>query len=353
MMSAGARVQVESFRYVTATSAFAAGAAFLLSALFLVSLSRRWRRAAFSLGLAIPFILLLELVLGFHVVSWPGFKNGEHVIALFPVQNAAREIIVGTHYSLEKETRAPEDQFDAIISAFLLPMSLAMTALGLWQLVMYLAKFESEDARTIMFIMGAVCMIYYALWFGKSLEGVMKPAARVDSTENVGSVAALMAVARDLSNRNPRLQNTSVTIAFFGGSRAQASGARAFARKLSNKRQRGLPTSFVGFEQIGRSRRYCYLMPDNVRMNALYVDRQLIRTLNRAAAAVTDRELEPMPSGVTDSVGFATYGFPATTIAALPRENTSELEKEDNGALLVGVELIEQALLEFDSRLTR
>ncbi|MBI5118216.1 hypothetical protein HZA56_17200 [Candidatus Poribacteria bacterium] len=361
LMSAGARVQVQPFRYSVHTDVFVGAAALLLSALFLFSLLRRWRRAAFSLGLAIPLILLFELALDIHMVSRPGVKKAENVVAQFPVQNPARRVIVGTHYSIESGLPEHRGRFEATVSAFLLPMSLAMAALGLLQLIMYLGSFESEDARTVMFVMGAVCMLYYALWFGKSLEADMRPRSRTGAqtgvSENAGSIAALGMVARDLSIQDPRLQSTWVTIAFFGGSKTEGTGARTFARKLPGKRsggisseqERGLPTYFIGFDEIGRSARFSCVVPDNVSMNSLYVDRELIRILNRAAIATTGRQIETVTAAVTDSRGFVERGFPSVTVTALEEGNASQTGQADEKYLPAGVAMLEKTLLAFDS----
>lgn len=361
LRASGAQVQTQAFAFSERTLVLVGAAVFLLSALFLLSVLKRWRRTAFLSALAIPLILLLEFSLDFHVVSWPVQKTAKNIVVNFPVQDAARTVIVGTHMRGADNGGAatPPEQFREMVSAFLLPVTLVMTLLGLWQLAMYFGKIDFEDAHTIILVMGTLCVVYYALWFGMLLDRAGSPVAKSDPSDNAGSIAVLTGLAQELSKKYPRLENTWVTVAFFGGSRQEGYGARSLAKKLSRKKGQRRPTYFVGCDRMGRGGPHGYVIPGNEPPRELYADRELIRILDRAAVAVTGRQPQTQLSTVTDAKEFAAYGYPAVAITTLPRPvdytggGPSGFNRIDRGQLLLSLQLVERTLLEFEKPLIR
>ncbi|UCD58365.1 MAG: hypothetical protein JSV16_04410 [Candidatus Hydrogenedentota bacterium] len=360
LRSAGAQVQTHAFTFSVQTRLFVAGAIFLLSIFFFVSVLKRRHRSAFVSALTIPLILLLEFHLNIHVVSWPFLEEAKNIVVHFPVQDAARTVIVGTHIAgahaveahMEETERTATGQFAEMVWAFLSPITLVITVLGAWQLAMYFGKLDFEDAHTIVLIMGAVCVFYYALMLGMVSNAAISQVRRPDQRHNAGSIAVLTGLAQDLSRKYPRLQNTWVTVAFFGGSGSDGHGAGFFARNLPQDRR--LPTYFIGCEEIGRGGLHGYVIPESVDMDPLYADRELVRTLNRAAVATTGHQLETTIAALTDSKRFVENGYPAITITTLPRTgqysgaDMSGSEVIDRGQLLLSLQLIERSLLEFE-----
>lgn len=361
LRASGAQVQTQAFAFSERTLAFVGAAVFFLSTLFLWSVFKRRRRAAFLSALAIPLILLLELSLDFHVVSWPNRKKAVNIVASFPVQDAARTVIVGTHMAAADTGGADPlpERFRETVSAFLLPVTLVMALLGLWQLVMHFGKIDFEDAHTIVLIMGFACVLYYALWFGMFLNRAGPLAVTSDPSDNAGSIAVLTGLAQELSNKYPRLESTGVMVAFFGGSGREGYGARSFARNLSTKKGQKRPTYFIGCDGIGRGGLHAYAIPGSEPPGELYADRELVRILNRTAVAVTGRQPQTELSTVTDAKGFATYGYPAIAITTLPRPagdtdgGPSGFDPIDRGQLLLSLQLLERTLQEFEKPLIR
>ncbi len=232
-------------------------------------------------------------------------------------------------------------------------MTLVVGILGLWQLAMCFGKFDFEDAHTIILIMGFVCLVYYALLFGTSFNGNRAHAARPDSNDNAGSIAVLAALAQDLSQKYPRLHNTWVTVAFFGGGNPDGRGARSFVGDLMKEKNQGLLTYFIECEQIGRGGSHGYVVPAGAEIDAFYADRELVRTLNRAAVAATGRHLKIIPAAVADPKGFGGYGCPTVALATLPPERQgtrggSRSQEIDRGQLMLTLQLIEATLAEFE-----
>ncbi len=352
-----AHVEIHPLSYSVQSNAFVGGAVFLLSILFLVGVLKRWHRTAFLSALALALVLMLELSFDVHIVSWPIQRKSETIVVHFPVQDAVRRVIVGTHTgAAPREGFAPAlpGRFEETVFTFLLPMTLVIGLLGIWQLAMNFGKLDFEDGRTIMLVMGMVCAIYYATLFGLWIkEGAAARGVKPDPESNAGSIAVLAALSEDLSKKYPRLQNTWVTVAFFAGG-PDARGARAFAKTLGKKQNQTLPTYFIGCEEIGRGGAHGYLAPWDRGVNPLYGDRELVRTLNRAALSSTGRQLEVIPADEADMKRFVDFGYPSIVLSTLPpdagfeRSGRQRQTRTNRGQLLLSLQLIERTLSEFE-----
>ncbi|GAB4355279.1 MAG: hypothetical protein Kow0099_39250 [Candidatus Abyssubacteria bacterium] len=340
LRDAGAEVQIHAFAFSTHAHAAVGIVVLLLAAVFVAGAVKRRHRVACVAALAIPLILLFEMRLGLHAISWPITKTAKNVIVQFPVQNPARTVVVGTHYV---QAQLPPGEFMQAISDFLLPMAVIMAVMGVWQLMNCFGKLEPEDARTVMTVMGAVCAAFFGLWFA---SGFMKGVARAPRY-NSGSIAALVGLARDMTKRYPSLQNTAVTVAFFGEVGANASGARAFAKMLERHEETGItPVYFIGLKELGRGGPHAFVIPYDESPGLSYADRDLMRVLNRAAFSITGARLESVSSTIADSKGFVEYGFPSVTIATAPSTQTTD--EIDRAQLLLSLQLLERALMEFE-----
>jgi len=352
-----AQVEIHPFSYSVQSNAFVGGAVFLFSVLFLVGVLKRWHRTAFLSAFALVLVLVLELSFDVHIVSWPVQKKSETIVVHFPVQDAVRKVIVGTHTgAAPREGFVPPlpGRLEETVLAFLLPMTLVIGLLGLWQLAISFGKLDFEDGRTIMLVMGLVCTIYYVTLFGAWVkEGAAARGVRPDPGSNAGSIAVLAALAEDLSGKYPRLQNTWVTVAFFAGG-PDARGARAFAKAPGNRQNQALPTYFIGCEEMGRGGAHGYLAPWDRGINPLYGDRALVRILNRAALSSTGRQLEVIPAATMDMKRFVDFGYPSIVLSTLPPETGFERSgrqgqnRINRGQLLLSLQLIERTLSKFE-----
>jgi hypothetical protein len=345
----GANVEAQSA--MSSAMPAAVAAAFLLSGVFLAGAIKRRHRAASVAALAVSLLLFFEFTLGWQVVSRPFQERSENIVAHFPVQDAARRVIMGAPYA--EAAGAESGRFAKTVSAFLTPITLVMVVLGIWQLAVHFGKFDFEDAHTIMIIMGCVCVTYYALAFGTRSVDAMPSRGERKPGHNAGSIATLAALAEDLSQKYPRLRNTSVSVVFFGGGQ-RGQGARSFSKGLARERTGALPTYFIGCEQMGMGGPHAYVVPEDVAPNPLGADRELIRVLNRAAAAATGRPLEIVSGAALNSGVFADRGFPAAVLTTLSRDGRDGHNEESNpreidrGQLLLSLQLLEAGLSEFD-----
>ncbi len=315
-----------------------------LSIVFLVGVVKRRHRMAFVSALAIPLILFLELSVGLHALTWIASARSDNISVHFPVQDPVRTVVVGTHY-VEPARSAP-GRFAETISAFLLPMTLVMMTLGLWRAAIYSGRFDFEDAHTIAVVMGSVCALYYALAFGACVHRGLSSEKDRDPVSNAGSLATLVALAEDLSGKYPRLENTSVTVAFFGNGRMGEGGADEFARREVG----GLPSYFIGCENAGSGGAHAYILGDDILSGPR--DRGLIRAFNRAAVRATGRPLEIVRGETTNSGGFVEEGYEAIALTTLPpageRDDGAGRGRIDRGQLLLTLQILEAGLSELD-----
>jgi hypothetical protein len=350
-------VAAQQFTYSLHTRTWVGGAVFVLSIILLACIVRRWHRAACIAACAIPLILSLEILFDVPIVSFPTLKKSENIIADFPVQDAARRVIIGTSITLATPPQRPNEQapsrLEDTVAAFILPMALVVFIIGIWQLFIYFHRFEFEDAHTIMMIMGFVCVVYAGLLFGVFTRTTEHGTVFATRRQNAGSIAVLAALAEDLNQKHPRLETTWVTLAFLG-SGPDSRGARALAKQVTDKRKRTLPTYFVGCERLGRGGSYGFVIPAEINDNPLMAERDLIRALNRAALAITGRQLEIVPDLVTNSQGFADYGVPSLAITTRQRDQNegavpqADSDAIDRGQLLISLQLLEAALMQFE-----
>jgi len=91
----GAHVDVQATHFSAFSGSLAMVAALALSVVFLLGVIKRRHRLAFVSAFAVALIIFFEFAIGWHVVSRPIQKRSENVVAHFPVQDAARRVIVG------------------------------------------------------------------------------------------------------------------------------------------------------------------------------------------------------------------------------------------------------------------
>ena len=347
-----ANIEIQTQTFSSHSRALLMAIVLTLSIVFLVGVLRRHHRMASISALAIPLILFLELSAGLHVLTWTTFGKSENIIAHYPAQHAARRVVVGTHY-VEPDTTAP-DRFAATVSAFLLPMTLVFVVLGLWRTAIYFGRFDFEDAHTIALVMGSACAIYYATAFGTCIQESLTQRENRDPASNAGSLAVVAALAENLSQKYTRLENTWVTIVFFGHGGIDGGGAEELARKIGREKGHALPTYFIGCEQVGQGGAHGYILDDSIISKSVQSDRDLIRAMNRATDRTTGRPLEIIREGTTNSKGFIERGFPSivlTTRRPASEQSSNGIPESGEihrGQLMLTLQLLEATLSELD-----
>jgi len=319
-----------------------------LSVVFLVGVLRRRHRMASISALAIPLLLFLELSAGLHVVTWISFSKSQNIVVQYPVQDATQRVIVGV--DLEEPKTTEPDRFTATVSALLFPISLVFVILGIWRAAIYFGKFDFEDAHTIAAVMGAACVIYYALAFGICIQSGLGQREKSDARVDAGALAVAAGLADDLSQRRVSLENTWVTVAFFGDG-----GSEEFAERIGRRTDHTLPTYFIGCERLGRGGALGMIFDNSTIVKSDQVDRSLVRAMNRATEGITGRPLEIIRDAKTNASAFIEQGIPSIALTTTGPENWSNTGKApgsdgiDREKLMLALKLLETTLSALDS----
>jgi len=283
--NAGLNVQKQAFFFSTKTDVFVGFIMFLLCALLLAAALKRKSLLVIGAAFAIPLILFLEFSLHIPVVSWPVLKKSENVVVQFPVQNATEKVIIGTPYADIREREQEPTRFEATISAFLLPIALAISALGLWQLVVHFGRVTSEDIRTIIVVTALISTVYFGIWTGTAIRKSGAANYIQDPGYNGDSVAMLTTLA--LQRKDKRLENTWATVAFFGGPGGQ--GLERFERQLSQGRANRIQTVLIECREIGREGDLAFVVPLEESEDSVVTLPWLVNLLTSSTLAVSGR----------------------------------------------------------------
>ncbi len=348
--SSRAMIETERSASVAQADLLVALVTLLFAALFVFSVWKRRHRTAGLAALIVSVTLFLETSLGAHVLSWPVQNNCESLFVQFPVQHASQMLIVGTHYDAWTADNDADGRFGQAVEAFVGPMTVALLIMGLWQFCLHFGYLKFEDAHTIMFTMGMGCLLLYGAWTFFCWQRLSRQTVS-DPYHNAGSIAVLTGLVEDLSRRYRNVQNTSVTVAFFGGG-SDAAAARAYARRLAREDKRAVPVYFLACEHIGRGGDHALLIPFES-ADPLFRDRALVRILDRVAGSVTRKQLGMLTANPSNARGFVEQGFPTATLTTLPKETSKTPEDKESeqiarGGLLVSLKLLEQFVFEFD-----
>jgi hypothetical protein len=319
LREAGLHPQREVF-YHSASGEFLVGltAAALAIILFFGALKRRvwW---VIIPAFAIPLLLLLEFSLDIPAARWPVLKKNENIIVQFPVQNMSQRVVVGAPCNYSEEPPEEPTRIEATLSGFLLPAAIVLCILGAWRMVLYFGKLNSEDARTIMLVVGGIFACYFVTLAAVSFSASNDGKRNKNQIFNADSLAALSELALNLGERDIRLENTSVIIAFFGGS--QGEGAKALARRLA-KKGNALETMFIECRGIGREKTVIMISAEE-QGNVHFSGRRLAQLFTTAASTETGRPPEVVLTDASVLGEFALRGYPSITLTSVSETGKS------------------------------
>jgi hypothetical protein len=334
--NAGLNVQKQVFFFSTKTDVLVGFIMFLLCALLLAAALKRKSLLVIGAAFAIPLILFLEFSLDIPVVSWPVLKKSENVVVQFPVQNATEKVIIGTPYADIRERKQEPTRFEATISAFLLPIALAISALGLWQLVVHFGKVNSEDIRTIIVVTALISTVYFGIWTGTAIR--KSGAANIqDPGYNGDSVAMLTTLA--MQRKDERLENTWATVAFFGGPGGQ--GLERFERQLSQGRGNRIQTVLIECREIGREGDLAFVVPLEESEDSVVTLPWLVNLLTSSTLAVSGRSPKVFLEEPSEDEGIAKRRFSSIMLTSVSAGEESA-DSDRAGTYEVEYEQVEQ-----------
>jgi hypothetical protein len=201
-----------------------------------------------------------------------------------------------------------------------------------------------------MLVIGGFCIAYFAIWSAVSWSGLSATKEEGKPSNNAGSLALLSALALDMGQRNPRLENTWVTIAFFGGNSGQ--GADGFIDKIASSKENSVETHLIQCREVGRREHVALLVPWDAEEDLLS-ERRLVKAFSAAAATGAGHQppemvlMDAPPSEELGEKGFPSLILTSTEPGALP--NPGGTDGNDRTRLLPILYMIKAALSELDS----
>jgi len=290
----------------------------LLAILLFILLLKKKSIAALIVAVVIPFLLIAEFELFIPVVSGIIQKAGQDIIIINNVPNPVRELVFAAH--LDSKT----DFWDHIQRARVYGLIPIAVVLGLILAIFTLfsrkyASLKKKAVTAVVITLAGIVVVYWGLVFLGFGGYIFLPPDRQSygSVDDGASVAALLAMSRDIHDGKVALGNSRVTILLTSGEETNLQGADAYVHALFYKGARhDLPLSLVDLELVGQNGPMIYWKKDGEFLIFYNADPGLVTRIGEAWKAESGKDLEPGPTYSTDDAQrFMAAGIPAVTIS--------------------------------------
>lgn len=288
----------------------------VLAILLLVLILKKKPVAALVVALAIPLLLIVEFELFIPVVTGIVKGTGENIVVSYTVPNPARELIFAAHYDSKTDfwdhiQRARIYRF--IPLAFVLGLLLALFTF----FTKRYAALKKKAVTAVTFVLAGALVVFWGLVFLGFGGYIFIPSDRQSfgAVDNGTSVAALMALAKDIQDGKLSLGNSNVTIIFTAGEEVTLQGAHWYVRERFGKGEKpALPTSLVNLELFAQNGPMIYWKKDGIFLKYFDADPDLIARLGGVWMRVSGTTIEPREKITDDAQRFMAAGIPAITI---------------------------------------
>lgn len=273
----------------------------------------RWGWPALPLALAGLLGGALDWTFGLPLVTWPGARRAENMLATFEptVQPAAQEVVLSAHTDSKTELL---DHRQRAFFVRLLPLGMALTLLvGLLGLADgVLADTAPAWAKAAHLAAAGLSLPLVALAWGLGLNLALGRLSRpsTGAVDNGAACAVLAGLAQRLATGDLALQRTAVTLAFFTGEEANLQGSRAYVRSRRWPR----PTLAVNLELLGQAGGYVYWRRDALGFRSRPTAAAVNAALAAAVEEVTGRPPEAVDLINSDAASFLLQGIPAAVL---------------------------------------
>jgi hypothetical protein len=291
--------------------------AVLLAALLFLCIYKRWPVPALITALALPIILFVEFEGFVPLVTSIITRTGENIIINFNVPNPARELVFAAHYD------SKTDFFDHIqrsrIYAFI-PLAFIL-GLGLAIFTFFSkrnAMLRKKIVTTITLIIAGSLIVFWGLVFLGFGGYIFLPANQQSygSVDDGASVAALLALSKDIKDGKVNIGHSNVTVVLTSGEEVTLQGADAYVKERFGRGSKPpLPTSMVNLELIGQNGTMTYWKKDGVFFIYYDADPELVSRLGKAWNSESGLVMESRERLTDDGQRFMAAGIPAVTIS--------------------------------------
>lgn len=324
---------------------WSAALALMLGYLALIANGRH--RAALTLALAVPILLLLEFELLYSPLSGllPALQH--NVVATWPGAEGGPLLVFSAHY--DTTTHFGDHRWWGPWGWGLGPAvaaALALAGVGAWR--------GRLPRRVALPVAGLALLPFAAMaWF--QAAGPLLGAPSPGALDNGGSVTALVRLAERLAARPPDAA-TSVALVFVAAEEERALGSAAYAATLDP----GRDLAVVNLESVGAPGSLAYVPEDGFELRRWRSPPALVAWLGEVAEQVTGAPLRPLPlplGTLTDGRSFLARGIPAVTLRAtvegsFPRHLHSARDSRERlsvDAIERSVDLLEALVREVDA----
>ncbi len=284
----------------------------LSSVLLTLTVVLRWPWPMLVLvGLAMACVIA-NVVLSWPLVIWPIAGTGENVLVHFTAAQAQRELVIATHYDSKTEL------FDHTITGQLfgrlsLCIGLALVVLLLggldralfttgspWSLAIQIVSLIL--VLPVQIVVGAVGLnLLPGRWIRQSQGAI----------DNGAACAILLGLAEQLAIAD-LLQNTHVTLAFFGGEEVSMQGSRAYIRS----RTWALPTAVINLELLGQNGPYVLWRYEGNVLTSVPTDSALSAQVASIVQEQTGQPAQFVGGINSDGYAFIQAGLPTSVFGS-------------------------------------
>ena len=288
----------------------------LLAILLFIFVLKRKPLAALITALAIPLVLILEFELFIPVVTALITKGGENIIVNFTAPDPARELVFAAHYD------SKTDFWDHIqrskIYAFIpLAVIIGLAVAIFTFFVKRYSALRKKAVTAVTLVLAGAVIVYWGLIFLGFGGYIFIPPDRQSfgSVDDGGSVAALLALSKDIHDGKADTGNSNITIVLTSGEEVSLQGSHAYILERFGKGNKpAVPISLVNLELAGQNGTMVYWKKDGQFLIFYAADAGLAERLGAAWKAVAGTEMEPRPAITDDAQRFMSAGIPAITV---------------------------------------
>lgn len=267
-------------------------------------------RIALLLPLVVAGLLLLEFEFLRSPVSGLLSATERNIIGTYPGQPDGPTLIFSAHY--DTTTHFGDHYSWGTWGSRQGPatlLAIGLASLGLWR-----RRRNKTIPAALALPLACLAVVPFAAMFWFQSMGPILRTPSPGAIDNGGSVAALVLLAQDLSERPANLP-TTVKLVFLAAEEERALGSWEFAKTLDP----AAPLAVINLESIGADPRVAYIPEDGFALQRYRSRDSLIGFVNQTARSIWGEELQPreLPFGtLTDGRSFLAHGVNAVTLRA-------------------------------------
>jgi len=300
--------------------------------LLAVSIWLHWGMVTGLLAILAVLGGLLDTAFDIPLVTWPGRTSGQNILIEFSAPNPKRELVISAHYDSKTEL------FDHHVRTFFVRnlrfgITLAIFS-GLLAMLEPSLPVSWTEAIHLLGILLTIPLLFLAWGLGSNLAlGRLRRSPSQGAVDNGAACAILLGLAQHIANGYITLENTSLTLALFGGEEVNMQGSRAYALG----RAWPLPAAALNLEIMAQDGDYVYWEQDGMALRLFPTDASLNRSISEATARVTGKPAQPAGPINSDGYSFLRARIPVTTLGTydsklqshgfhLPGDNLSRIQ---------------------------